>query len=90
MEKRGYELSVMLIKYYEEILNGKIDIKLNEQDEYSYDIKALKKKPVQEWSSEEARLIVTILLNQLKPLISKHNLGIPTLNRSQMLVINDE
>ena len=31
-----------------------------------------------------------MLLNQLKPNITRHNLGIPTLNKSQMLVINDD
>ena len=90
MEKRSYELSVMLLKYYEDILGGRIDFKYNEQDQYFYDIKGLKKIPVQQWGIEDARLIVTVLLNQLRPNITKHNLGIPTMNRSQMLMVNDD
>ena len=43
-----------------------------------------------EWPTEDSKLIVTILLNQLKGNISKHNLGIPLLNKSQMLIVNDD
>ena len=80
----------MLLKFYEDILGGKIDFKFKEEDEYFYDIKAIRKKPVQEWDTEHVRLIITVLLNQLRPNITKHNLGIPTLNKNQVLVVQDD
>jgi len=41
----------MLIKYYEEVLDGKSDVKVNEneKDEFLLDIRGLKKKAVKDW-----------------------------------------
>ena len=45
-EKRSNELSFMLVKYYEDVLGGSIELRANEQDDYVLDIKGFKKKPV--------------------------------------------
>lgn len=35
-------------------------------------------------------MVVNVLLNQLRPNLSKNNLGVPAINKSQILVISDE
>lgn len=53
------------------------------------DVRGLKKKAVKDWGIQESRIIVTLLLNQLKNHITKQNLGIPAFNKSQIILLND-
>lgn len=89
-EKKSNELSFLLVKYYEDVLGGNIELRMNDQDDYVLDIKGFKKKPVEEWSTEDTRFIVNILLNQLRNQISRANIGVPTVNKSQILMVNDD
>jgi hypothetical protein len=73
------------------VLDGKSDVKVNEneKDEFLLDIRGLKKKAVKDWDVQESKIIVTLLLNQLKNNISKQNINIPAINKSQILLLND-
>ena len=35
-------------------------------------------------------MVVNVLLNQIKSSLSKSNLGVPAINKSQILVVSDE
>ena len=61
----------------------------NEKDEFLLDIRGLKKKAVKDWDVQESKIIVTLHLNQLKNNISKQNINIPAINKSQILLLND-
>lgn len=51
------------------------------------DLEDLRNKKVDEWNEEETSLVVKILLNLIKPYLTKKNILIPAIRR--LLVVED-
>lgn len=54
------------------------------------DLKGLRKKKVEEWLTEEVKIVVTIILNQLASSLNRKSLGLPSVNRSMLTVTDDD
>lgn len=51
------------------------------------DLDVLRNKKIEDWSHDETSLIVKIMLNLIKPYLSKKNILIPAIRR--LLVVED-
>ena len=81
----------ILITYSEEILNKNSIANSSESlladPVLRVDLEELRNKKVDEWSEEETSLVVKILLNLIKPYLTKKNILIPAIRR--LLVVED-
>lgn len=50
----------------------------------------MKKRPIEQWNKEEIKMVVLVLLNQIAPKVTRKNLGIPNINKSNISLVNDE
>ena len=50
IEKKSFDLVLLLSKYFDEVLEGKAELKVHPNDDVVYDIRGMRKKIVQEWT----------------------------------------
>lgn len=75
------------MRYLDEILEGKHEVK---DDSFSYDLRTLRKADVKQWHRDEVSLVVTLLLNLIKPLLTKKNVNLVVPPMKKTLYFQDD